>query len=453
MDVKEEQDEYDQQVWLTRSARQRQDLSLSVEEALDDPILQELFWSDEDDEPSSASLAQPEKGIFPPRLSLQSRTIRALHAGREGNDLVAQDESAALLHADGSSEAAGKRSPTGYPDTTSAAHKAGDTSSLLRFAQRLTSSFSVRDIAVEHEQSGQTGPLHPLFSAADHQAMQPFMGQKASSLAAIADIEVCTASTTGELSSREIVREFPPASELHTYPYTGAGAGSLKAQTSQTGALARVRPSERSQQITEAAQKKRLAGRSTRVRLEVVPKQSARQAEKVRPSQVVEQKQPEQQALPEQQELPIALQSLVQASAQSVQSALSTQTNAELAVVLPPHRESVQITKTQIPAIVPEVQQSSEAEAEVAYKGMLDIAARGALSGTGFFADGQSDVTVANSHVTEHSVVLITLTSNPGPVVVQYITLQPQYGFTVHLTAPTTMRASFNYIVLLGELF
>jgi len=62
-------------------------------------------------------------------------------------------------------------------------------------------------------------------------------------------------------------------------------------------------------------------------------------------------------------------------------------------------------------------------------------------------------VTVANPHITASSVVLVSLTSNPGPVVVQYVSLQPYNGFTVHLTAPTTMRATFNYIVLLGELF
>jgi hypothetical protein len=79
--------------------------------------------------------------------------------------------------------------------------------------------------------------------------------------------------------------------------------------------------------------------------------------------------------------------------------------------------------------------------------------ARGLLSGQGTFVSGQSDVTIANSQVTERSVVLVTLTSNPGPVVVQYVSLQPGIGCTVHLTAPCQMKTTFNYLVLPGELF
>jgi hypothetical protein len=37
------------------------------------------------------------------------------------------------------------------------------------------------------------------------------------------------------------------------------------------------------------------------------------------------------------------------------------------------------------------------------------------------------------------------LTGNPGPVVVQYISLHPRMGFTVHLSAPVTADTPFNY--------
>jgi len=87
------------------------------------------------------------------------------------------------------------------------------------------------------------------------------------------------------------------------------------------------------------------------------------------------------------------------------------------------------------------------------FNGELGVAARGTLSGSGTFESGQSDVTIANERITAASVVLVTLTTNPGPVVVQYISLQPQVGFTVHLTAPVIMHTTFNYVVLLGELF
>jgi hypothetical protein len=91
--------------------------------------------------------------------------------------------------------------------------------------------------------------------------------------------------------------------------------------------------------------------------------------------------------------------------------------------------------------------------AESPHEGVVGSKPQGSLSGSGAFESGQSDATVANSYVTATSVILVTLTSNPGPVVVQYITLQPQAGFTVHLTAPTVTHTTFNYIVLLGELF
>jgi hypothetical protein len=75
------------------------------------------------------------------------------------------------------------------------------------------------------------------------------------------------------------------------------------------------------------------------------------------------------------------------------------------------------------------------------------------LSGSGMFESGQRDVMIPNSHITASSVVVPMLTSNPGPVVVQYVSLHPHIGFTLHLTAPATAKTSFNYIILLGELF
>ena len=68
--------------------------------------------------------------------------------------------------------------------------------------------------------------------------------------------------------------------------------------------------------------------------------------------------------------------------------------------------------------------------------------------GTGRFESGQSDKMIENKHVIASSVVLVTLITNPGPVVIQYISLYPQVGFTVHLTAPTTSQTSFNYVIL-----
>lgn len=71
-----------------------------------------------------------------------------------------------------------------------------------------------------------------------------------------------------------------------------------------------------------------------------------------------------------------------------------------------------------------------------------------ALSGNGVFESGQSDTGVTNVHITEQSVVVVMLAGDPGPVVVQYVSLQPRYGFTVHLSAPTANVTPFNYAIL-----
>lgn len=75
------------------------------------------------------------------------------------------------------------------------------------------------------------------------------------------------------------------------------------------------------------------------------------------------------------------------------------------------------------------------------------------LAGSGQFLQGQAEVTVENALVSSASVVLVTLLGNPGPLVVQYYTLLPDYGFKAHLSAPASANTPFNYVILLGELF
>ena len=148
-----------------------------------------------------------------------------------------------------------------------------------------------------------------------------------------------------------------------------------------------------------APRKKRLAGRNTRVELQAIPKQDKKASRKTRP--LAENK-----------------------------AALQTMTvEGEL-----PHKEAV----TEEPSAVKLKQ--------------LVAPAREKLSGTGKLLKGCAEATVENSHITTASLVLVTLLSDPGPVVVQYFTLLPGYGFTVHLSAPVGADTAFNYVILLGEL-
>jgi hypothetical protein len=85
--------------------------------------------------------------------------------------------------------------------------------------------------------------------------------------------------------------------------------------------------------------------------------------------------------------------------------------------------------------------------------GRIGTTKQGALSGSGAFERGQGEVVITNPCVTTTSVVVVTLIGDPGPVVVQYVSLKPQEGFTVHLSAPAQVETPFNYVILLGELF
>lgn len=68
------------------------------------------------------------------------------------------------------------------------------------------------------------------------------------------------------------------------------------------------------------------------------------------------------------------------------------------------------------------------------------------VHGSGLVEQGQEAVTVSCPRVSRRSVVMVMLTANPGPVVVQYVTLQPRVGFTFHLSAPVGTPTPFNYL-------
>lgn len=399
MNLNEEQGERKQQGWLARMTQERQDHSISIGETLDDPILQKLYWIDEDSEPSSfyPGLPQQRESIFPPRLSLQSRM---------GVTVQSDEES-----------------------ITSAQTK------------HLTSAYSVPGSApvtsVPATETGTTGPLSPLLSS---QSFPSFMGQKASSLAAIADIEVCTASTTGKFSVREFTHDMFPTPSLGSLP--GSLPGSIP------GSLSAVRLERMSEQRRPDSQKKRLAGHHTRVRLEVAPgTQNSKQGPQSR----------SQTGTP----LPTIPPSV--ARYETIQSAQKQAASP----LIPPRPAPSSLGQRAGAAMMPNTRRAAlprqdeeirritweRLQAVATNKGVVGATARGALSGGGYFMRGQSEVTINNPYVTERSVILVTLTSNPGPTVVQYVSLKPQAGFTVHLTAPTMQRTSFNYILLLGELF
>jgi hypothetical protein len=86
-------------------------------------------------------------------------------------------------------------------------------------------------------------------------------------------------------------------------------------------------------------------------------------------------------------------------------------------------------------------------------KGKTGRVAAESLAGYGFIKQGQRDVMIANTHISSSSVVIVTLVEDPGPVVVKFISLHPQIGFTLHLSDSASAEARFNYVILMGELF
>ncbi|WP_149403847.1 hypothetical protein [Dictyobacter arantiisoli] len=439
--MNEEPNGQNQQAWLSRVARERQDLSVSVEETLGSSPLDELCWLDEDEHGlTNAHLSAPEKSFVPPRLSLQSRVVEAIHSE---DHAVADLASYAVVP----SGEVGERKP----NTTTQ-----NTNILMRFAQRLTSSF------VAFNSAPQPADALALTAPAGEQTMT--IGLKASSLSSIADIEVCTASTmtgingmTGEMS-RERSVSLP------------------------VGPLARCTDA-----LPVGSQRQRLAGRTTRVRLEVVPgatatatapsKQSpqAHHAEPTlasysAPDTTIAMTGDEGQRLLHNLDAPHP--SVTAETTGMHLSAIATRREREreqkhtgevtgsTSMHLPTVKsmpEAAGMTSGQMQAwrldhaetrAMPELSAAIEAGSVTEAR-----ARRGSLSGSGSFESGQSDASVPNPYITASSVVLVTLTTNPGPVVVQYISLQPQVSFTVHLTAPTANHTIFNYIILLGELF
>lgn len=142
------------------------------------------------------------------------------------------------------------------------------------------------------------------------------------------------------------------------------------------------------------------------------------------------------------------LSSVEAAPPQKAPRRLSKTTKVHLQVVPKPQTAS---TPRQGAAIVPEPTTSldlSAIRAAVRDQQAASIVVSDALSGNGVFESGQSDTGVTNVHITEQSVVVVMLAGDPGPVVVQYVSLQPRYGFTVHLSAPAANITPFNYAIL-----
>ncbi len=413
MALHEERSEQKHRKWLSRLARERQDLSASVEAALLDTASQEQQGRGEVGDQESS--VQPAQGttLIPPRLSLQSRLMTAIQPG-------------------GFVEAATRSHSVPTPvkieeeeKGTSPSASIQNTNVLARFAQRITTSLAALGSTMHPE-------VCPPALVANQEEQQTLEG------------------FSQELPA--VSRQTPEASVTPLERSQDSTAGHIKTEQGVGTSSKGVQPVQ---------SKQRLAGRTGKIRLEtaVLPI----------PPHITEREQGQQQLEEKSRATSADLMAVSAPAAEATTSdvpLLEGRSLGETGVSSegPVKEMSGEVTGRATGEIVGGVQRGITGEiakgatsvhlpALDKYKGELGTAARGALSGCGMVECGQQEIIVANKYITASSVVLVMLTNDPGPVVVQYISLQPQVGFTIHLTAPAAMKASFNYVVLLGELF
>ena len=424
-----------QHTWYSRLARERRELSVSVEEALVNAPLGEGLRLDDQDQQVTVVDTGKRNNVFPPRLSLQSRFLPG-SPYRVGTGLVdAQDST--VRH----------------------------TSIWARLVQRLTSLFE---------------PF--LAHSATNATSIPLERESVSTQSAQVEDAIYT---DGDVSHESVKRVIPAKNRDIS--------GKSECQII-TGTNVRHRAALRSTQGRQ-----RLGGRATRVRLEVVPAPSAVYAPHKEKMTAPDMTAPDMAAFANDSStshhLPaidtnvrseeqfsrrgVPLWSPVAPIGGRPQGYAPTQDHPanmasphatwyekatkQLVAEQPFEDDDRGTTSVVLPAVEKVARRPVEDRACEDGDGgttSIRLAAIGKATrrreepspawhtGAGMFECGQRDVTISDPSITASSVVLVTLTANPGPVVVQYVSLQSKTGFTVHLTAPTTMGAPFNYVVL-----
>ncbi len=390
----------DQLLWLKHLDKERQHLSASVEETLADPSSSQQDQWDDDGLPPDTS---QKTALIPPRLSLQSRVLPVVGAART------------------------EQSPTGTHQAIASSQEPHATEApqgqnvFKRIAQRLTAVFGSSD---QHEAVGtdvrQGKGIEPVQPRRSQTALLPAVSPTPS---------IPRMPSVPQTSNRPSVDTMPTMPPLPTYTpneWTGGPKPTVvDAVPSVRQPAIPVRSSEMADAETDTG-KQKLAGWNTKVRLQAVslPSRSAMIA--TRPIEEVDTK-------PDPREVREPLDSSVHNHTRSGQTA--------------------QIGVSRATGKIEEVRVAKPAQEQRSLQAGNTVAGRGSLSGMDAFESGQSEYAVKNTNITATSVVQVMLSSNPGPVALHYVSLQPQVGFTIHLTGPATMKTGFNYVILLSELF
>ncbi len=353
----EERDMQAQPTWRDRFARERYVISESVEETLADTASQEA-WADNEYNDERDERSATNTSLVPPRLSLQSKALPSVRSAT-----FVQSATAEL--------AAQKVTPKAREER----QKPQGTGILARFVQHFTSSI-----------------------AAVGSALQP---------------------TTPEYVSTH--EEEPPMEERHLISHTPIYpiASNEVQKASPVSVIDAIPAMPAITSVSPVRSKQRLAGHTSKIRLQTAPAPKAIASPEER--QLQEWSCERQESLRE----PLTVNVRFRERAQAVpyDDAIVGITPYEEKQTLPPAR----IEKSRSPD---------------------DEMSCASFFGTDAFENGQSELMVRNTRTTASSVVLVTLTSKPGPTLVQYVSLHPEVGFTLHLTAPVAAKTSFNYVLL-----
>ncbi|PZW30664.1 hypothetical protein EI42_02638 [Thermosporothrix hazakensis] len=374
MSVYREPEEQLQKTWYARTARERHDLSASVEAALREKV--------QDAEGGGESTSA--RALIPPRFSLRHRAIRAAPSSKGATTTRASARTKVPTRPQLPVVEKQSKEPVTSPPR--------NLNIITRFMKKISSSFAAqpreRVTASDLEETEQedTRPIRIISPAPEMPSLgslpqQDFMATPDDQWSKFKTVE------TPAVSPFVPVWPTPIPSSM----------GSIGPSQFGTGP-------------------QRLAGRNTKIRLETIPQQKTQEMPTLKRIRCVVPPRPEQPA-----------EAMTSAH---IPAAFSTGPKKATSAHIP----VIERYKSRIlPAI-----RLREKQEELK---------RQPVHGSGVFEQGQRDVSIHLQAVTSSSVVWVTLLSDPGPVVVQYVSLQPEVGFTVHLTAPTTKRTAFNFVV------
>lgn len=354
----EERDMQAQHNWRDRFARERHNISKSVEETLADTASQtewaDNVYNDEVDERSATNTS-----LVPPRLSLQSKALSSVRSATFVQSVTSELAAQKPIARDGQER-----------------QKPHNTNVLARFAQHVTSSIAAFGSAIQ--------PAAPEYVPA--------------------------------------LPEEPHAEERQLVPQPSPMYPAAPREVQKTPHMAVIDaiPSSPSMVApTPMRSKQRLAGHTSKIRLQTAP--TSRTTPRPEEQQVQKWSREHHEPIRE----PLTVNVRFRENAQPAQY-------NDAIVAITPYEEKQALSPVRVE------------------KGPSSIAGTLCASffGSGAFENGQGELMVRHAQTTATSVVHITLTSKPGPTLVQYVSLHPEVGFTLHLTAPVTSRTNFNYVLL-----